>query len=305
MAESFTPGAREYFRYIPVNPADEPWGLRVTGAGYQPALPGSDQVPRRRHPPGHYYIWDTGRVLNEFAVVYVTHGAGEFDSRGTGPEKLAAGDGLIVFPGVWHRYRALKSTGWGIYWIHFQGQTADRLRADAVLDPRRAVVQVGLDPLLLQAFRDVLDAVRAEPAGFMQIAAAKTLEILARLVGAASSRRGLPRLHDVVSRARLRLEEEPAGLPVIDELIAEFDISRTHFFRLFREQTGQTPYQYHLELKLRRAAEMLRDSGLSVKEVAAALGFRTAYHFSKLFRSKNGASPKAYRQHWRKLAPRR
>lgn len=302
MAKSVSARDREYYRYIPVNPAGHAWGLSVTGAGYQPARPGSDHLPQRRHPPGHFYVWTEGRVLHEYAAVYVAHGEGEFDSKATGPHSLVTGDVVLVFPGVWHRYRARKKTGWGIYWVHFLGETADRLRTDGVLDPDRAIVRLGPDPLVPQAFRDVLDSVRAEPAGFMQIAAAKTLEILARFVGAATVRRGLPRLQDVVSRARLRLEEEPAGLPIVDDLIAEFDVSRTHFFRLFKEQTGQTPYQYHLQLKLRRAGEMLRDSSLTVKEVATALGFRSAYHFSKLFRAKTGTSPRAYRQHWRTTA---
>jgi AraC-like DNA-binding protein len=302
MAKSATPSGREYFRYLAVNPGDRAWGLSVTGAGYQPAQPGCDVLPRRRHPPGHFYVWDAGRVLSEYAVVYVTHGEGEFDSHGTGPIALAAGDALVLFPGVWHRYRARKSTGWGIHWVHFQGDSADRLRADGVLRPDRAVLRIGLDPSILQAFQDVLDALRTEPSGFVQIAAAKTLEILARLVGAASAERAVPRLQKVVSRARLRLEADPGTLPVVDELIREFDVSRTHFFRIFKEQTGQSPYKYHLQLKLRRAGEMLRDSDLTVKQIAMALGFRNPYHFSRLFRAKTGASPRAYRHHWRSIA---
>lgn len=299
MAKSSKTRDREYYRYLAVNPGDRAWGLSVTGAGYQPAQPGSDELPPRQHPPGHFYVWDAGRRLSEYAVVYVTHGRGEFDSPGTGPIELEAGDALVLFPGVWHRYRARKKTGWGIHWVHFQGETADRLHADGVLAPGRAALRIGLDPLILQAFRDVLDALRAEPAGFVQIAAAKTLEILARLVGAESARRAVPRLQEVVSRARLRLEEDPGGLPVVDALIEEFDVSRTHFFRVFKEQTGQSPYKYHLQLKIRRAGEMLRDSNLTVKQISIALGFRNPYHFSKLFRTKTGRSPSEYRQCWR------
>ena len=133
-------------------------------------------------------------------------------------------------------------------------------------------------------------------------AAAKTLEILARLVGAAAAGRAVPRLQEVVSRARLRLEEDPGGLPVVNEMIEEFDVSRTHFFRIFKEQTGQSPYKHHLQLKIRRAGEMLRDSNLTVKQISIALGFRNPYHFSKLFRTKTGTSPRQYRHHWRSMA---
>jgi AraC-like DNA-binding protein len=302
MAKSSTPGGREYYRYLPVNPGDHGWGVSVTGAGYQPAAPGFDLLPRRRHPPGHFYEWDAGRVLSEYGIVSVTHGAGEFDSHATGLVELEAGDAAILFPGIWHRYRARKRTGWGIHWVHFRGTAPDRLLAQAVIRPDRAVVRAGLDPSTVRAFRDTLDALRAEPPGFVQIAGAKTMEILARLVGAASAVRALPRLQEVVSRARLRLEESPGRIPVVEELINEFDVSRTHFFRLFKEQTGQSPYKYHLELKIRRAGEMLRDSNLTVKQISIALGFRNPYHFSRLFRAKTGTSPREYRHHWRAIS---
>jgi AraC-like DNA-binding protein len=294
--------SKEYYRYLAVNPRDHAWGICVTGAGYQPAAPGSEGVPRRRHPPGHVYVWDAGRVLNECAVVYLTHGRGEFDSQATGQTSIEAGDALILFPGVWHRYRPLKDTGWGSYWIHFEGETADRLRVSSAIQPHRAVLRVGLDEAIVQAFKTVLDALQAESAGFTQIAAARTMEILARIIGTAGAERHVPRLQAIVRRARLMLEEGPSRLPNVDEMIRSFDVSRTHFFRVFKEQTGQSPYKYHLQLTIRRAAEMLRDSPMSVKHVALALGFRNPYHFSKLFKSKMGSSPSDYRRHWRSLS---
>jgi len=57
--------------------------------------------------------------------------AGEFDSQSTGLIGLQAGDAVILLPGVWHRYRPHKDTGWGSYWLNFHGSTADRLRAEA------------------------------------------------------------------------------------------------------------------------------------------------------------------------------
>lgn len=289
---------KEYYRYLAVNPRDKAWGICVTGAGYQPAAPGFAGVPRRRHPPGHFYAWDAGRVLNEYAVVYVTHGRGEFDSQATGLRSLEAGDALILFPGVWHRYRPLRDTGWGSYWIHFEGDTADRLRATGAMQPQQAVLRVGIDEAVAQAFTTVLDALHAESACFAQIAAARTMEILARIIGAAGAERAVPRLQAIVHQARLMLEEDPGGLPHVEAMIRSFDVSRTHFFRLFKEQTGQSPYKYHLQLTIRRAAEMLRDSRMSVKHIALSLGFRNPYHFSKLFKRKTGSSPSDYREHW-------
>ena len=47
MAKSSTFRDREYYRYLALNPSDRTWGLSVTGAGYQPAQPGCDELPPR------------------------------------------------------------------------------------------------------------------------------------------------------------------------------------------------------------------------------------------------------------------
>lgn len=300
-----TKSSKECFRYLVVDPRDQSWGLSVTGAGYQPVEPGADPIPKRPHPPGHSYVWEKGRVLTEYAVVYVTRGQGEFDSQGTGLTPIGPGDAVILFPGVWHRYRPSSETGWGNYWVHFQGDMAGRLQAEGIFSPNRAVVRCGLDDCILEAFRGLLDSLRGDSAEGSLVAAAKSFEILARLKGSAARERPVPRLQEIVRRARLLLEEDPAGLPVVEELIRGFDVSRTNFFRAFKQQTGQSPYKYHLQLTMHRAGEMLRNSELSVKQIAIAIGFQNPYHFSKLFKKKTGSSPRDYREHWRALSTRR
>ena len=299
MAES----AKEYFRYLAVDPRSQDWGLSVTGAGYQPVAAGADPIPKRRHPPGHFYRWSTGRVLSEFAVVYVAHGRGEFDSQATGLTPLEPGDAVLLFPGVWHRYRPHADSGWGIYWVHFQGELAERLRQRDVFAAGRAVLHAGLDDALVLAFRGLLDSLRLEAPGSAPVATAKAIEILARLQATATTDRAMPRLQEIVRQARLKLEEDPGSLPVVEQMIEGFGISRTHFFRSFKRQTGQSPYRYHLQFTIRRAGEMLRNSSLSVKQIALTLGFRNPYHFSKLFKKKTGMPPRDYRDHWRSAAP--
>lgn len=65
--------------------------------------------------------------------------------------------------------------------------------------------------------------------------------------------------------------------------------------RLFRTATGTTPIEYLLEVRLRRAAELLRRTGLPVGEVAARCGFHDSNYFSKRFRALYGVSPRTFR----------
>jgi AraC family transcriptional regulator len=68
-----------------------------------------------------------------------------------------------------------------------------------------------------------------------------------------------------------------------------------HFSRLFRRQTGQSPWQYVLDRKVEHAKELLLSTTMSVKEIAAELGFPNQDYFAKMFRKRCGAAPTVYR----------
>jgi len=69
--------------------------------------------------------------------------------------------------------------------------------------------------------------------------------------------------------------------------------------RLFRRFFGTSPYQYLLRRKMTLAAEWLVESGQTVKETAAAVGFSDPYHFSRCFKTVHGTSPSQLRTYRR------
>lgn len=78
------------------------------------------------------------------------------------------------------------------------------------------------------------------------------------------------------------------------ELARVSGFSEVYLRRLFREYRGTTPKQYILDLRLKKARELLADSGLSVNEVAEQCGFSSVYHFSRAFRNAVGIPPSEY-----------
>lgn len=280
--------------YMPPGPQDRQWGLYVTGAGCQPVTPGN-QYPLQGDPASHSFDWERGRVLDQFGVVYLVHGEGEFESKLTGPRRLSEGDAFFVFPGVWHRYRPVDKVGGEVNWVLFQGEDAERMQQRGFITPEEPVLKVGLNDTILDAFMHLMDRLRTEPAGYQQMIAAGTMQIIASMLGAARNQKTGSHVHDQVRRAKMLLEADVEGPPLMENIAAELDMSRASFFRMFKEHTGLTPYQYHLELKLNRARQMLRNSDLSAKHIACVLGFRNVYHFSKLFKIKNGLAPTPWR----------
>ena len=62
--------------------------------------------------------------------------------------------------------------------------------------------------------------------------------------------------------------------------------------KIFKSETGDTLIRHLINLRLERAKELLGQGGTgSIQEVAAAVGYEDAYHFSKLFKKRYGISP--------------
>lgn len=74
------------------------------------------------------------------------------------------------------------------------------------------------------------------------------------------------------------------------------NLSVNHFVRSFKHETGKTPFEYLLEIKIERAKEMLRRKQLNITEVCFSCGFNNNCHFTTVFKKKVGITPSTYRQ---------
>jgi len=79
------------------------------------------------------------------------------------------------------------------------------------------------------------------------------------------------------------------------ELSALVHMSPYHFARLFAGSTGAPPHRFILERRMERARSLLAGAGVPIAIVARSVGFRTASHFTTMFRRLVGMTPSAYR----------
>lgn len=85
---------------------------------------------------------------------------------------------------------------------------------------------------------------------------------------------------------------KPLSLP---ELAAAAGVSRSHLIQCFKAQLGTTPARHLWSLRTAHAAELLLHTDLSVAEVGARCGFKTSFHFSRVFKAQHRLSPREYR----------
>jgi AraC-like DNA-binding protein len=295
-----------YFRYIPVRQRDVQWGLYVTGAGCTSIPPGKEYPPKT-HPELYQFRWETGRTLPEYQAIYITRGEGIFESAPTGGKSISPGTVILLFPGVWHRYRPQQETGWDEYWVSFNGEIMDRLVEQKFFAPDHAVLATGLQDAVLAPFQSLLERLRGELTGFPHLIAADTLEILAAVSAAAEREpaelipQGPQDVFSVkdrtVAEAIRLIWQQSQGPMTVQGLSRQLPITRRSLERRFRAAVGHGIHDEIVRCRVERAKRLLLATGLSLKEVAAAAGFPSADNMGRTFRQAEGVTPLEFRRH--------
>jgi AraC-like DNA-binding protein len=79
------------------------------------------------------------------------------------------------------------------------------------------------------------------------------------------------------------------------DLAAVAGLSRMHFASQFRVATGLRPHEFLLQRRIRRAAELMRDTTMPIIEIALSVGFQTQAHFTTVFKQFTGCTPRNWR----------
>jgi AraC family transcriptional regulator of arabinose operon len=99
-----------------------------------------------------------------------------------------------------------------------------------------------------------------------------------------------------VRRAQDLITADPGAPHTVRSLAERVALSPSRFAHLFTEQVGHSPMRALLHARLLHAARLLEATELPVERVAAASGFGSPFHFSRVFRQRYGMPPGAYRQ---------
>ncbi len=82
----------------------------------------------------------------------------------------------------------------------------------------------------------------------------------------------------------------------LDTLATSLDLATCNFARRFKLSVGSPPYAYVLECRLKRARNLLKESGRTITDIAAACGFSDQAHLTRMFSRRYGATPSVFRR---------
>ncbi|WP_433009408.1 helix-turn-helix domain-containing protein [Kribbella sp. CA-294648] len=87
------------------------------------------------------------------------------------------------------------------------------------------------------------------------------------------------------------IRQDPSRDWSVAEMAGQAALSRAQFTRRFVAQHGTSPAQYVIQARVERAHQLLTETGLTVTQVAAALGYTDIAYFSRQYKQRTGHSP--------------
>jgi len=135
---------------------------------------------------------------------------------------------------------------------------------------------------------------RGDPLGRRQ--AELCLEQLIALIWDAVHNPGRSAIDTAVDEIARQVRQDPSRDWTVAELARRASLSRAQFTRRFVAQLGMSPAQYLIKARIVRAHQLLTESGMTVTETAAALGYTDVPYFSRQYKQRTGRSPSQDRQ---------
>ena len=285
---------KRQFKYLTISEDDIDWGICLSVAG-SAQIKANTPYPPGQHPSEYTFTWENGRILKEFQLNYITEGAGIFENRyGTFP--LKKGSLIVIFPGEWHRYKPLTKTGWIENYIGFNGSKVASFMQHPVF-LQQPVLQPGVKEELIDTHLKIMELAEKEQPGYQQIASGMIIKFLGYLISFEKQKgiAGKP-IAKTIEEIRFYMREHLNQEINLEELVQNYQVGYSYFRKMFKKYTGVSPGQYHLQLRIIRAKEMLVGTDKSVKEISLELGFQTIHYFSLLFKKKIGINPSEFRK---------
>lgn len=282
-------------RYLTINPTDQAWGLAINSVGRQNIAENEDYPPQE-HPKRYLFDTQKGRVLNEYQLLYITKGRGQFYSKSSGNHQIKEGCMFLLFPGERHTYKPDASTGWNEYWIGFNGCVMDEWVRNSFFQKETPLFNIGVNEEIISLYKKAIMIADAQEANYQQALAGIVCNLVSMSIYLSRNRNF--KKSDItaqINTAKAAVHENISTITP-EDLAKATCMSYSKFRKIFKEYTGFAPAQYIQEVRINMAKELLTNTSKSVKEIAFELGYENKEYFFTSFKKVSNMTPVGYRK---------
>lgn len=232
-------------------------------------------------------------------LIYCTEGKGWY-SIGGHTYAVKQNQYIILPDGVPYSFGADEKEPWSIYWLHFRGKMSSsflpaHLKPKEILPNEYSRLQ---DRIRL--FEEIYGSFSMGYIREYMIYSSMCLYLfLASFVYLEQYRHiGIPsqREFPFTSRVIHYMKENISHNLTLEQLALYFKYSPSHFSMLFQKETGVSPINFFIRLKIQKACQYIELTHLKLNEISSQLGFDEPAYFSRIFTKVMGISPSVYRK---------
>ena len=238
---------------------------------------------------------------NHYLFHYILSGTGTLmadDSKGvTQTYSIKSMQGFMIFPNQITTYVADKQLPWEYVWLEFDG-----LRVKSLLD----TIGLSLDKPVYHARNKNLREDMANEMLYISRHKDESpfhlighlylfLDYLLRSAADEQLEHGSKLREFYIHEALTYIEHNFQNEITIEDIAGVCGLNRTYFGKIFKEALGKTPQEFLLNYRMRKAAELLKLTSLSIGDVGLAVGYANQMHFSRAFKNNYGISPREWR----------
>lgn len=234
---------------------------------------------------------DTGVICPDTKLFYLIDGEIVIETE---KEKVVAesGDMVLIPAGTKHDFHLSKKNYAKKYWIHADITVNGNNLFDYFILPYK--IHVGKNDFVEGLFQSVLKFAEGNSLSDKLNCSANLCSIIAFYADHCNYTDSRVR-EDEIDRAIKFIKSRYSEKITLEDLCATANLSKGYFLRKFKERTGLSPMHYLNILKMDKAKTLLEQSDKPINEIMEQLGYFDSAHFSKLFKSYCGYSPKQFR----------
>lgn len=236
--------------------------------------------------------WKSFRVQSFYTWHFVLSGCGTLEIGGK-TYRLSEGDTFFIPPDTEMRYFPEPDDPWEYVWFGINGSLAAQYGNELQFSVSSPVRQGQNFPAIKQVLYRTVEALREQRRGYYTVMAA-FYEVMSLSTVEYRVRTPIQAVRDLIDESFMLCDFS------VEKICHDVSFSHAQLLRLFKKEYGKTIMQYVLEKRLSLAAELLERTDVTVRTVAASVGFIDEIHFMKSFKKRYGMTASEFRKNYRK-----